>query len=426
MKLTDIDLSSLAEIGAAISLLVHVEGQLANGETPLPTIEAPTDARGRRMFVVNPSPVMQDQNYAGMTGEQVVAAIRHEIAQPVATVLQQGEQSVAFQSMDECRAALVADAEARRVDPMDAAAIFGAATQQGATAQSATPLPLAPSTAGVAPSPTAPAALPASGALPALQALAPLPVASAAAPTAHAHPASPAGGVEVDADGLPWDERIHAGTKRKNADGRWTAKRGVNDAAFVARVIAELRAQMAAGGVTAPCALVQVAKDSFQTPQPATAPAPHVTAALVDALQALAGVPDVSSRIAAQEREALRFVTGGAPAQSAAPLPMSTPAPSTVPLAALPMTNGPVSSVAPTPPALPGLQPPAVPAFKATPQTFQDFMTAMTVEVMSGRVPATALLEACKPYGGTTALAANPVPIPAIWAALKQQYPGML
>lgn len=56
-------------------------------------------------------------------------------------------------------------------------------------------------------------------------------------------PAAPAG-VDVDKDGIPWDARIHAESKAKNADGSWRAKRKV-DPAFVASVTAELRAVMA-------------------------------------------------------------------------------------------------------------------------------------------------------------------------------------
>lgn len=64
-------------------------------------------------------------------------------------------------------------------------------------------------------------------------------------------PSGATAGVELDADGLPWDNRIHAsgegGAKPKNKDGRWRSKRGLNDGALVARVQAELRATMAAG-----------------------------------------------------------------------------------------------------------------------------------------------------------------------------------
>lgn len=43
----------------------------------------------------------------------------------------------------------------------------------------------------------------------------------------------------TDKNGLPWDERIHAGTKALNADGTWKKRRGVDDAT-VAAVTAEL------------------------------------------------------------------------------------------------------------------------------------------------------------------------------------------
>jgi hypothetical protein len=196
---------------------------------------------------------------------------------------------------------------------------------------------------------------------------APLPGASAAAPAAHAPQADPAGGVELDADALPWDERIHAGTKRKNADGRWTAKRGINDPDLVPRVVAQLRAQMAAGGVTT---------------------------------------------------------------QSAAPLPLNTPAPSMVPLAALPATSGLASLAAPTQPALPAPLPPAAQppssGGRPIPTTFLEFMTAATVEVQRGTMTAVEFGEACKLYGGPAGLASNPAAIPTVWAALKAQHPGML
>lgn len=75
-------------------------------------------------------------------------------------------------------------------------------------------------------------------------------------------------GVELDKHGLPWDGRIHAGTKRKNADGSWTAKRGV-DPALVAGVEAELRQVMGAPGV-AP--LVPAAAFPVQPAAPVTTP----------------------------------------------------------------------------------------------------------------------------------------------------------
>lgn len=45
---------------------------------------------------------------------------------------------------------------------------------------------------------------------------------------------------ELDADGVPWDERIHAGTKTKTAKGVWKKKKGVQPAEYDA-VTAELK-----------------------------------------------------------------------------------------------------------------------------------------------------------------------------------------
>jgi hypothetical protein len=50
----------------------------------------------------------------------------------------------------------------------------------------------------------------------------------------------------TDADGLPWDERIHASTRSMKADGTWTRRRGISDETYDA-VMAELRASVAAG-----------------------------------------------------------------------------------------------------------------------------------------------------------------------------------
>lgn len=79
----------------------------------------------------------------------------------------------------------------------------------------------------------------------------------------------PPSGVDVDTDGLPWDARIHASTKTKNADGRWKAKKGVA-AELKTSVTAELRAVL--GAPTAP-------------PPPPPAPTPQaqaLAAALAD------------------------------------------------------------------------------------------------------------------------------------------------
>lgn len=74
----------------------------------------------------------------------------------------------------------------------------------------------------------------------------PLPVLTAppATPAAIAPPApAPAASDDTgatDADGLPWDARIHSSGRDKNSDGRWRKRRNV-DEAVVTAVTAELR-----------------------------------------------------------------------------------------------------------------------------------------------------------------------------------------
>lgn len=68
----------------------------------------------------------------------------------------------------------------------------------------------------------------------------------------------------TDKNGLPWDERIHAGTKALNADGTWKKRRGVDDAT-VAVVTAELT-----GAAPQP----EPTPAPTPTPQPETAPTP--------------------------------------------------------------------------------------------------------------------------------------------------------
>jgi len=103
------------------------------------------------------------------------------------------------------------------------------------------------------------------------------PPAPPVAPTASAPPAPPpapvpASAVEYDADGLPWDPRIHQASKGKTAKGVWKQRKGLNDDAMVARVKAELLAAKAVGVAAAPVAA------TVPTPPapPAVAPVPFV------------------------------------------------------------------------------------------------------------------------------------------------------
>lgn len=115
--------------------------------------------------------------------------------------------------------------------------------------------------------------------------VAPPPPANTAPITTTPGVASSVAGVDLDAKGLPWDNRIHAGTKRKNADGSWTAKRGV-DPALVAQVEAELRQVMGAApaaplapAVPAPPPTAPIAPVVVSAPQVTAPPAPAVAPA---------------------------------------------------------------------------------------------------------------------------------------------------
>lgn len=134
----------------------------------------------------------------------------------------------------------------------------------------------APSIAGAVPCSTALAGLPSTLTLsvPGLPTLAPAVDQSAVAQVASVAPSILAATVDLDADGLPWDARIHSSNHEKNkGDQKWRAKRGV-DASLVVRVEAELRAVMAHGG-TAP-ALPNVAP-AMPLPTPTLPALPQVT-----------------------------------------------------------------------------------------------------------------------------------------------------
>ncbi len=97
---------------------------------------------------------------------------------------------------------------------------------------------------------------------------------------------SSAANVLVDSTGLPWDARIHAGTKTQTAKAVWKAKKGVDDA-LIAQVTAELRQLMAIPvkpfvPLNAPEA--PAAPQAPQAPPPpttASAPAGHQPSAIV-------------------------------------------------------------------------------------------------------------------------------------------------
>lgn len=90
-----------------------------------------------------------------------------------------------------------------------------------------------------------------------------------------AAPVPPVAGIERDAEGLPWDARIHASTKTKTAKGVWTSKRGMNDAALVQRVKAEIGATLpsATPQATIPAPVFPTTTPAAAIPSPVDAPA---------------------------------------------------------------------------------------------------------------------------------------------------------
>lgn len=196
-----------------------------------------------------PAFIHKDTADAGLV--EIGRALDPEIA---ALVKDDGEfqASVAFGS----HGSPALDADAAKLN-----AIFG----QGAAGPTLGDVGLAPVAAfGV---PAAPLAL-STPAIAGASTVAPPPPANTAPITTTPGVASSTAGVDLDAKGFPWDNRIHAGAKRKNADGSWTAKRGV-DPALVATVEAELRQVMGA----APAApLAPAAAFPVQPAAPVTTP----------------------------------------------------------------------------------------------------------------------------------------------------------
>lgn len=123
----------------------------------------------------------------------------------------------------------------------------------------AAPLESAGSPAAAAPSPTAPAVPPATS-----------------APTASVPPSG-----SLDSRGFPWDERIHSGNRKTNADGTWAKRRGVQKI-VTSKVENEYRAQGfgVAGAAPAPAPAAVTPPPSAVTPPPAAAvtPPPPVAA----------------------------------------------------------------------------------------------------------------------------------------------------
>lgn len=140
----------------------------------------------------------------------------------------------------------------------DAAAVFGGA---------AAPAPLIPSPPS--------AVLPAGNVPPPPANTAPNPANPGLASSAA--PATPAGSVDLDAKGLPWDERIHSSGKTRVKGDVWRTKGGVPPER-IAAVEAELRARMGNAPIAAPTATTQAPVAPVGASLPTTTALPPVAA----------------------------------------------------------------------------------------------------------------------------------------------------
>jgi len=128
----------------------------------------------------------------------------------------------------------------------------------------------------------------------------------------------------VDADGLPWDERIHAPSKGQNKDGTWRKKKKLEDV-FVAGVETELRAGAAPGAPAMPAAPTPPPMPQVdQQPAPAAPGAPAMPASPTPAPAA----PGAPAMPAAPTPPPMPQVDQQpAPAAPGAPAPEPAPAP---------------------------------------------------------------------------------------------------
>ena len=113
-----------------------------------------------------------------------------------------------------------------------------------------------------------------------------MPVPVAAAPVAPPPPPQ-APGIEVDAKGMPWDNRIHSGSRAKVADGSWRQKRNL-DPNVLAQVEGELRTTM---GLPTPAPTTTVPVTAATPTVPATPESAFIAAVVPPPPAAAVPVP---------------------------------------------------------------------------------------------------------------------------------------
>ena len=198
----------------------------------------------------------------------------------------------------------------------------------------------------------------------------PPPVPVPPAPSAPAASPSPAG---VDSTGLPWDERIHSGTKAVNADGTWRARRGLNNPALVKEVEAQLR-QLAGIPVSA-----------GPLPPAPSASAPGTSQQAVEPISGALNATAPAVSIPSPPAASVTTPVGSTEIPTLAPVvvpPAPPVAASDVPNAAT-TTSAPPTAPIPSPPA-----PDAPPVPPAAPITFAALMTKLAKAVNERRITA--------------------------------------
>lgn len=166
-------------------------------------------------------------------------------------------------------------------------------------------------------------------------------VTPAAAETDDDGGAADANAPEFDAAGIPWDERIHAGTKGRNQDGTWKRRRNTSDVQF-ASVMAELSARKAGQQPAAP-------------PAAAPAAAAPVTASSDSMAASPVVIPSAPAPVVPAAPMAPAANVAPVPAPAAAPAP-AIPATPAAPVTATPAPVAAESAAPAAPPAGGGMQ----------------------------------------------------------------------
>lgn len=173
---------------------------------------------------------------------------------------------------------------------------------------------------------------------------------------------------DLDKSGLPWDARIHSGSREKNKDGTWRQRRNLADGMYE-QVEAELRAVMA-------------------LPVPATVPAPPVSAAPLPPPAPVAPTAEATALFSNTTADAPATVSPAtAPAGPTTP-PVPAPPASDIPL---PPTASASTHAVPVP--APGSTGATIPAMTATAPanageapTFSKVMAKVASNVTSGKL----------------------------------------